>query len=74
MEPGGSIVGLVLFNMFINDLKEGVNNTLMTFEDKLGVVNLRERRVIIQRDLAGLETGEGNTIRFSRKTNTSGTK
>lgn len=59
--PQGLVLGSVLFNIFINDLEERVNSTLIKFTDfniVRGVINMTVGKEIMQKEARNTETSK----------------
>ncbi|KAF7247852.1 Tensin-3 [Varanus komodoensis] len=67
--PQASVLGLILFNLFINDMEEGVNSLLIKFTDvtKTGAVATTKEQILqIQKDMDRLWKWAGeNKMAFS---------
>lgn len=68
--PQGSVLSLVLFNIFINGLDKGIESALSPFDDDMklgGVADTPESCAAIQQDLYRLESwAESNLVSSTR--------
>ena len=53
--PQGSILGPVLFTIFINDIADNINSFCRIFADDTKIVNITKNSIILQEDLAKLQ-------------------
>ena len=53
--PKGSILGPVLFTIFINDIADNINSFCRIFADDTKIFNITKNSIILQEDLAKLQ-------------------